>query len=629
MWLVIKEQPRVVKLERTVATVRYSSQIASGTGERRFLDKLYTVEYFDSLMGRLKTYLWRYWRRYLIGAICLFGTATVVMWIPWWIREAVRIIEHGGSLRDVTFYAALIAIAAVAQGITRTYSRVLIFNAGRNVEYDLRNDLFAHLQKLSPSFYHSWRTGDVMSRVINDISAVRVMLGPGVLNFVNAPLYYFYALVLMFSLDFWMTLAALAPSPLLIFFARKFRGRIMKSSLEVQQEMSILSSHVQENLSGMHVVKAHGQEQYQTQQFVKLNEIYQQKSMDLAKTRGIINPIMQGFSALTVLIVIWYGGIRVIRGDMLVADIVAFVAYLNILAWPTAALGWMLSLIERGRAAMKRLEEIFKIQPEIADHAAPRPVSGLKSGIQFRDVCFAYQAQRNGRAALHDINFSLPAGSTVALVGRIGSGKTTVAQLLPRFFDADSGKICWDGEDIRTLSLRQLRRALGYVPQDPFLFSTTLRRNLTFGRDDISDQDLDRAIRLARLDRDLENFPDGVNTIVGERGVTLSGGQKQRATLARALLIDPPVFILDDCLSSVDAETEAEILAGIRSILKEKTCLIISHRISAVKQADEILVFDDGKIIERGNHQQLITRGGMYAEMYEQQRLSEELDHIR
>ena len=579
-------------------------------------------------MGRLKTYVWRYWRRYLVGGMCLLGTVTLVMWIPWWIRDAVRIIESGGSLRDVRFYAALIGAAAVVQGFVRTYSRALIFNAGRDVEYDLRNDLFAHLQKLPLSFYHSQRTGDLMSRVINDISAVRVMLGPGILNFVNAPVYFVYAVVLMLSMDVRLTLAALAPFPLLIFAVAKFRGRILKSSLEVQQQMSVLSSHVQENLSGMHVVKAYTQEDFQTREFIALNEDFQAKSLELARMRGIVTPIMQGFNALTVLIVIWYGGVRVIRGDLLIADIVAFVAYLNVLAWPTAAFGWMLSLVERGRAAMKRLEEILKTIPEIASPQDPLPIHGLGAGIEFRNVSFAYARQHNGHAAVEDINFSLPVGRTVGLVGRIGSGKSTVAQMAPRLFDVSSGTILMDGQDIRKLSLRELRRTLGYVPQDPFLFSTSLRRNLAFGRDKVSDNELARAVRIAKLDRDVEIFPQGMDTMVGERGVTLSGGQKQRATLARALLMDPPVLILDDCLSSVDAQTEAEILEGLRSILKEKTCLIISHRISAVKEADEILVLDEGKIIERGTHEQLVDRGGVYADLYQQQQLTEELEQI-
>jgi ATP-binding cassette, subfamily B, multidrug efflux pump len=579
-------------------------------------------------MGRLKTYVWRYWRRYLVGALCLFATATLVMWIPWWIREAVRIIESGGSLRDVTFYAAVIGAAALVQGITRACSRALIFNAGRDVEYDLRNDLFAHLEKLPLSFYHSQRTGDLMSRVINDISAVRMMLGPGILNFVNAPLYLVYAVVLMLSMDVRMTLAALVPFPLLILAVAKFRGRILKSSLEVQQQMSNLSSHVQENLSGIHVVKAYTREEFQTRQFIALNEDFQTKSLELARMRGIISPIMQGFNALTVLIVIWYGGIRVIEGDLLVADIVAFVAYLNVLAWPTAAFGWMLSLVERGRAAMKRLEEILKTVPEIASPQEPLPLRPMKQGIEFRDVSFAYGRQINGHGALEGINFSLPVGRSVGLVGRIGSGKSTVAQLVPRLLDVSSGAILMDGQDIRKVSLRDLRKTLGYVPQDPFLFSMSLRRNLAFGRDEVSDEALRRAVSIAKLDRDLEIFPQGLETIVGERGVTLSGGQKQRATLARALVIDPPVLILDDCLSSVDAQTEAEILHELRSILKEKTCLIISHRISAVKEAEEILVLDEGKIIERGSHQELIDRGGVYADLYQQQQLSEELEQI-
>jgi ATP-binding cassette subfamily B protein len=564
----------------------------------------------------------------LLGGLCLLGTATLVMWIPWWIREAVRIIEHGGSISDVSYYAMLIIGAALLQGIVRTYSRALIFNAGRNVEYDLRNDLFAHLQKLSPGFYQTQRTGDLMSRVINDISAVRVMLGPGILNFVNAPLYYVYAVALMLSMDVRMTLAALAPFPLLMYAARKFRGRILRTSLEVQQQMSVLSSHVQENLSGMHVVKAYAQEDFQTQQFIGLNKDYEVKSMEMAKMRGIVNPIMQGINGLTVLIVIWYGGVRVLRGDLLVADIVAFIAYLNVLAWPTAAFGWMLSLVERGRAAMRRLEEILERKPEIVDQPACASVGALRQGIEFRDVSFAYERQRNGHVALEEVNFELPVGRSVGLVGRVGSGKSTLAQLVPRLFDVSSGAVLMDGRDIREISLADLRKTIGYVPQEPFLFSTTLKNNLTFGRDDCSAQEIAWAIKIANLDRDVEIFPQGLDTVVGERGVTLSGGQKQRATVARALITDPPVLILDDCLSSVDAQTEAEILHELRAILKEKTCLIISHRISAVKEADEILVLDEGRIIERGSHDDLVRRGGVYAELYHQQRLSEELEQI-
>ena len=579
-------------------------------------------------MGRMSRYVWRYRRRYLLGGLCLLGTATLVMWIPWWIREAVRIIEHGGAMADVTYYAVLIIVAAVLQGFVRTYSRALIFNAGRDVEYDLRNDLFAHLEKLPLSFYQSRRTGDLMSRVINDISAVRVMLGPGVLNFVNAPLYYVYAVALMLSMDVRMTLAALAPFSLLMYIARRFRGRIMQSSLEVQQQMSVLSSHVQENLSGMHVVKAYAQEQFQTQQFIGLNKDYEVKSMEMAKMRGIVNPIMQGISGLTVLIVIWYGGVRVLRGDLLVADIVAFIAYLNVLAWPTAAFGWMISLVERGRAAMRRLEEILETKPEITDETGAQSVQRLSDGIEFRDVSFVYERQRNGHAALEGISFKLPVGRTVGLVGRVGSGKSTLAQLVPRLFDVSTGGILMDGRDIRGLSLRELRTMIGYVPQEPFLFSTSLKNNLSFGRDACSTEEIERAVKISRLDRDLEIFPQGMETMVGERGVTLSGGQKQRATLARALLIDPPVLILDDSLSSVDAQTEAEILHELQAIVKDKTCLIISHRISAVKDADEILVLDEGKIIERGSHEELVRHGGVYAELNQQQRLSEELEQI-
>lgn len=550
------------------------------------------------------------------------------MLIPWWIRAVIGVIERGGTLREVSFYALLIALAAVFQGIARTFSRVLIFNAGRDIEYDIRNALFAHLQKLPLTFYHSRRTGDLMSRLINDISAVRMLLGPGILNFFNAPLYYFYAMILMLSMDVRMTLAALLPYPVLIWAVRSFRGKILKTSLRVQEQMAELSSHIQENLSGMHVVKAYAQEENQIKQFVGFNEDYQKRSMELAVLRGRVEPFMKAISGLTILIVIWYGGARVVRGDLMVADLVAFIAYLQVLAWPTAAFGWMLSLIERGRAAMERLEEIFKVEPEIASPAAPVPLQELKEGIEFRDVCFAYGQQMNGQSALKDISFTLPRGRTLAIVGRTGAGKSSLVQLIPRLYDVAAGQISVDGKDIRALSLSDLRRMMGYVPQDAFLFSATLRRNLSFGRDGISDEEIQAAIRIARLDRDVAIFPQGLDTIVGERGITLSGGQKQRATLARALLLDSPILILDDSLSSVDTETEHEILKGLREILKHKTCIIVSHRTSAIKNADEILVLDEGRIIERGDHQTLLRKRGVYAELFRQQQLSEEIDQI-
>jgi ATP-binding cassette subfamily B multidrug efflux pump len=579
-------------------------------------------------IGRLKSYLPRYWRRYLLGALCLFGTATLIMLIPWWIRQGVRILEQGGAIEEVTFYALIIGAAAILQGITRTFSRFLIFNAARDIEYDIRNDLFGHLQKLPLSYYHSQKTGDLMSRLINDISAVRMLLGPGFLNLVNAPLYYFYAMVLMFSMDARVTLVALLPYPILIWAVRSFRGRVLRTSLRVQQQMAELSSHIQENLSGMHVVRAYAQEQYQIAEFGRLNEEYQRRGMELAVLRGRVEPFMKLINGSTILVVIWYGGVRVVRGDLMVADLVAFIAYLNTLAWPTAAFGWTLSLLERGRAAMERLEEIFKVEPEIVNPLAPRPLNKFKEGIEFRDVWFVYGSQINGQGILKDVSFALPRGKTLAIVGRTGAGKSSLAQLVPRLYDVSSGEVRIDGKDIRTLPLSELRRMIGYVPQDPFLFSAPLRRNLSFGREEVSDAELEKAIRIAGLDRDIEAFPQGLDTLVGERGITLSGGQKQRATLARALLMDPPVLILDDCLSSVDAETEQRILSGLKEVLKEKTCILVSHRISAVRNADKILVVDEGRIVEQGDHQTLIREGGLYAELFHRQQLSEELDHI-
>lgn len=579
-------------------------------------------------IARLRSYLWRYWRRYLLGAVCLLATTSMIMIIPWWVRAAINIIEQGGSDQELLRYAVLIVVAAIAGGAARTFSRFLIFNSGRNVEYDLRNDLFAHLERLPLSYYQSQSTGDLMSRAINDINAVRLLLGPGILNLINAPLYFVYAAVLMFAMDARLTVSVVAVLGLLMWVFRRFRGRIQQASLKVQQQMSLLSSHVQENLSGMQVVKAYVQEKPQTEAFVDLNQSYQARSMDLARNRGFINPLMQIIHNLMVLIVLGYGGMLVVSGDMTLADLVAFILYLRVLAWPMAAFGWMISLLERGRAAMERLEEILKVEPAIAD--PPRPVTQIDpaQGIEFRNVSFVHGDAANGEAVLKDLSFKLPAGGKLAIVGRTGAGKSTLAHLVPRLFDVSAGEIRVGGVDVRSLSLHALRRLVGYVPQDPYLFSNSLRQNLRFGRDSAGDDEILRAVRTAGLERDLEIFPDGLDTVVGERGISLSGGQKQRSTLARSLVPDPPYLILDDCLSSVDAQTEREILQGLETTLKDKTCIVISHRISAIKGADQILVLEDGRIIERGDHESLLRGGGAYAQMYHHQQLSEELERI-
>jgi ATP-binding cassette subfamily B protein len=550
------------------------------------------------------------------------------MIIPWWIRAAVSVIEHGGPVADVVFYAVIIVLAAFAQGIVRTFSRFIIFNAGRDIEYDLRNDLFVHLQTLSLSFYQTQKTGDLMSRVINDISSVRLLLGPGILNLINAPLYYLYAMVLMFSMDVQLTLVVVFVYPILIWAFRNFRGKIQRASLRVQQQMSVLSSHVHENLSGMHVVKAYVREQSQTQKFMELNDEYRRRNMDMARLRGLITPFMQGISGMTVLIVIWYGGVRVVSGDLMIADIVAFIAYLNVLAWPTAAFGWMLSLVARGRAAMERLEEIFKARPEIENPPLPLLLPESDGGIEFRNVWFTYGSKDDGEAVLKDISFKLPRGCKLGIVGRTGAGKSSLGQLIPRLYDVTSGEILVGGKDIRSLSLAQLRRSVGYVAQDSFLFSTSLRSNLAFGRDGVAEDEIQKAVRIANLDQDVENFVQGLGTIVGERGIALSGGQKQRATLARALLLTSPYLIMDDCLSSVDAQTEKRILGELKDTLQDKTCIIISHRISAIRDAGEILVLDEGEVVERGDHQSLLRKGGIYADLFHRQQLSEELEVI-
>ena len=579
-------------------------------------------------MHRLWGYIYRYRTRYLRGILCLVVTATLAMSIPLLLKRAVEGIEKGLPFRQISFYILAIVGIALVQGMVRAFSRVLVFNVGRDIEYDLRNDLFAHLQKLSLSYYQNQFTGDLMSRLVNDVTAVRMMLGLGILNLLNTPLYYIYAVSAMVAMDPRLTLAALSLYPVMLLTVKKMSRQLMEKTLKVQEGLADLSSRVQEGVSGIHVVRAYVREEWQNAEFARLNDVFKAESMALARMRGFFQPLMKGVSGLGLLVVLWYGGTHVIAGRLSFGDLVAFIGYLHLLAWPTMALGWLISIFQRGQVALKRLEVIFRAQPEITDGQGDGLARQIRGEIGFHHVDFVYRAKDNGHQILHDIDFTVPAGSTVAVVGRMGSGKSTLVHLLPRLFDVSGGVITIDGQDIRTASLAALRSWIGFVPQDPFLFSSRIKDNIAFALPTVDEERVRWAAGVASLAREVEEFPRGYDTVVGERGITLSGGQKQRLTLARALIVDPPILVLDDALSSVDTQTERAILHALRDTTRGKTVIVISHRISAVRDADLIVVLDEGRIVETGTHASLVERGGMYAEIFQQQALEEELAEL-
>jgi ATP-binding cassette subfamily B protein len=576
-------------------------------------------------MGRLLAYMRRYRGRYVLGVVCLLATASLAMSVPLLLKYAIDAIGADAGIRPVAGYAIAIIVIAIVQGVVRTWSRALVFNAGRDIETDLRSDLFAQLERLDQGFYQHQRTGDLMSRVINDVNAVRMMLGPGVLNLVNTPLYYVYGVGIMLTLDAPLTLAALLPYPVILWIVKRFSRRIMEHTLRVQEGLAQMSSHVQENLSGLHVVRAYAAEGEQAEAFGTLNERFRRQSLDLARVRGQLVPVMRTASGLGTLVVLWFGGTRVISGHLSVGDLVAFLGYLNLLAWPTMAMGWMISVLQRGRAAMMRLEHILDREPQIRDAPDAAPLDAVRGRVEFDAVDFRFPGAADGEPVLRGISFVLEPGQKLALVGRTGSGKSTIAALLTRLFDVSGGSIRLDGRDIRTLPLADLRRAVAVVAQDPFLFSTTLAENIRFASPDATAEEVRAAAEAAGIAADIDTFPAGYQTQVGERGVTLSGGQKQRTTLARAILADPRVLVLDDALSSVDARTERQILGSLERVLAGRTSIVITHRISTIQDADRIAVVDDGRIVELGDHSDLLARDGVYAELFRQQRLEEEL----
>jgi ATP-binding cassette subfamily B multidrug efflux pump len=578
---------------------------------------------------RLFPYIRRYRREYLLGFVSLVLCSTMFAVSPLVLQFAIDDLSAGVTRSKLAYYAGVLLLIAGLAGYFRYQMRRIIISASRGFEYDLRNDFFAHLERLPMSFFQENRTGDLMSRATNDLSSVRMMVGPAVMYLANTLITAVVSLSLMFSLDVRLTLIVLLPLPIVSITVKMFGTAIHKTFEEVQEKLSDMSAVVQESLTGVRVVRAYRQEDAEIARFRDSNIDYLRHNKRLTRLQGAFFPTMSLFLGISALLALWLGSRDVTSGRLTVGELVAFNAYLAQLAWPMIAFGWVTNLLERGMASWKRMLVVMETVPAIRDEDPEQGLGigdlGLAAGaIEFRNLSFLY----GNREVLSNVSFSVKAGETVAIVGATGSGKSTLVNLLPRLQNPPRGTVFIDGHDVRDIPLSTLRGLIGFVPQEPFLFSDTLADNVAFGVPRVKQDGparIEAASVVAQLDKDIRGFPNGYETMVGERGITLSGGQKQRTAIARAVVTDPRILILDDALSAVDTYTEEEILSRLRSVMKDRTAIIISHRISTVRDADQIVVLDAGRVVEKGRHDELIRLGGHYAELYKKQLLEEEL----
>jgi ATP-binding cassette subfamily B multidrug efflux pump len=579
------------------------------------------------LLKRL-SYLWTYLRphrrKLFLGLLTVLVSVLVGLVTPLLIGNAVDALRRNISREALLTYAGLVVGLTLVQGVFSYLQRMILVGMSRDIEYDLRNVYFASLEKQPPAFFHEHPTGDLMARATKDLDAVRMLCGPAIMYSFSTLITAVGALIFMVRINFLLTLLALVTMPLVAFTTNRFGTKIHFLFTAVQEKFADVTARVQENLSGVRVVRAYAREEREQSDFERLNLEYLESNRRLIGWMVAFHPLLQGLIGIGFVAVLWYGGVLVIRGGITVGEFVSFQLFLNKLIWPMIALGWVINLAQRGTASLTRIRQILETEPAIRDVPPLVDPGEIRGAVRCRNLTFSY-GESSLPPVLQGIDFQVTAGQTVALVGRTGSGKSTLISLIPRLFDPPEGTLWVDGTDVRRIPLASLREAIGMVPQESFLFSTTIRENIAFGRPNATEEEVLEGARLAGLEQDLASFPQGLDTVVGERGITLSGGQKQRVALARALLRRPRILLLDDSLSAVDTQTEEQILNNLRTVFLGRTVFLVSHRISTVKEADVILVLDNGRIIERGSHNQLLAVGGVYADLHQRQLLEEEL----